>query len=229
MKKILFLAGVVSIVAVSCNKDAATSTSIAAASPTGANKTIVTPVDQPTPNFSITFDGEGGYSTSDVKYVNSFAQLKNAVVSMAESIQGSQVTVLVNDQGEVSSLDNKYDGLQFMTMMTVFGNFYFAGTQDLKVVYSKDGFKSISNPDLLLIFPSFEQKLKENGEIMKAKIDGGKDVVISFNANNELLIDGVLANTNSEDLYEFQQCLRYYWWMPATFAYPVCAIALYDR
>lgn len=225
MKKIFLFVGVISMITLSCNKDVATTGTSTNATNATKSKVVSLPGD----NLSITFDAKGNYSTTDANYINSFPQLKSAVMTIASTIKSESVTINVDEYGMVSSNKVDFDGLEFMDLMTKYGNFYFAAAEDLTVVYGKDGFKSISSPEIFEMFPLAKERLIENGEIMKYQIKDGKDVSIMISKNNQILINGIVVNTATEDLVEFNRCCRYYWYLGQTASSLICAYTLFTE
>jgi|TARA_R110000737_G_scaffold223373_1_gene238368 hypothetical protein len=225
MKKIFLFVGVISMITLSCNKEVPTTgTSINTSNTPSASKIVSSPGD----NFSITFDAKGSYTTTDANYINSFPQLKSAVTTVASSIESKSVTINVDEYGMVTSNKVEFDGLDLMDLMTTYGNFYFAAAENLTVVYGKEGFKSISNPEMFEMFPTMKERLIENGEIMKYQITDGKDVSFSISKDNQLLINGVVTSTTTEDIDEYNRCTRYYYWFGSTASAIMCAYTLFQ-
>jgi hypothetical protein len=230
MKKILLIIGVVSMISLSCNKAANTNGTTNPASViennSGNAETSSTAIVAPSSNFTIAFDGSGNYTTSDANYVNSFPQLQNALQHIASTI-GAATSISITSEGLVSSNKVEFDGLEFMPLMKTYGNFNFSPGNNVTTVYGKEGFKSISNTGLYEFVTFFQNKLIENGEILKNEIKDGKDFTIMVTANNEVFINGVAMDMGSEDVWQWKQCVRYYWYLPSTISYTMCAYTLF--
>jgi hypothetical protein len=222
MKKVFLFAGVIAMISFSCQKEVAT-TSGSASSPAVAKKAVL----QPSPNFSITFNGQGTFTASEMHYINSFPQVKTALQTIASNAT-SAFSIDVNEEGMIASSNNYYDGLRFFDALKNYGNFYFAATKNLTVRYGSQGYISISNPDIFQILPDLEERLIANGDIIKDEIAEGEELSIMI-SNDEVFINGKASGILTEDLAEFNRCTSYYWYLGSTISAIMCAYTLFTK
>lgn len=232
MKKIFLFVGIISMVTLSCNKETFTNSNTNT-TPVSLNdgssiETNITAIVAPSANFKISFNGNGGYTTTSPAFVNSFPEAQSAIALIAANLN-SATTMEMSVEGIVTSNNTEFNGKTFMAVLTTYGNFHFAAAENLTITYDKGGFKSISNFELLEILPMLEQKLIDNGKFFSAQMKDGKDIVVSVSANGELLINGVVINTISEDLVQWNQCIRYWssYWIPPAITIATCAYTLF--
>ncbi|MFA7273028.1 MAG: hypothetical protein WC044_04130 [Crocinitomicaceae bacterium] len=197
MKKLVLFIGIVSISIVSCKKTTTPTPTIA--EDASLKATTVSQVIEPKGDFTLTVNKDGSFSSSDMTYVNSFPQLQAALTKTGLGLTSndpSTVTFSVDNTGRTTSTFMPFDGKNYTLLLADYGQFRFF-EDNLTAVYGKEGFKSISHPEIFTMFPALEEKLANIGNEIKNNLGNGGDVEITLTPDFKIIVDGVVYNSNA--------------------------------
>lgn len=197
MKKLALFIGLVSISIVSCKKSVTPTAAVVEDS--SIKIASVSKVLEPTGTFTLTVNKDGSFSSSDMAYVNSFPQLQAALTKTGLGLTANDpntVTFSVDNTGHTTSSFLPFDGKNYTLLLADYGQFRFF-EDNLTAVYGKEGFKSISHPEMFTMFPALEEKLAEIGNEIKNNLGKGGDVEITLTPDFKIIVDGVIYNSNA--------------------------------
>ncbi len=184
--------------------------------------------------FSFTVKKDGTFIVSNKNFYDSYPQFAKAITTISSKISqkaNEEVTISFRADGSIkcSKPDIIDENIDASTFLMTEGNMrLFEGR--LNIVFNESGLKSISKPEIFVMFPKIEEKYRALGKEIayQLKSKKAKEITLSLTENGKIFIivpnraemelpleNTPLARVEGGCTYSgFKACVGEYWWAP---------------